>query len=68
MFPKVREVCGNLEILKTLGKIFAKHKFINCKKQPSYLKRLIRSSSFSTNKPTFKATKCGKTCFFAIIL
>ena len=58
----------NFENLKILGKIFAKHKFINCEKQPSYLKKLKRSSSFSTNRPTFKATKCGKTYFFAIML
>ena len=32
------------------------------------LKRLLCSSDFLTNKPTFKTTKCGKSCFVAIIL
>ena len=59
MFPKVREIYGNLQTLKTLGKIFAKHKLIACKIQPSYLKRL----KFSTNRPTFKTAKCRKSCF-----
>ena len=33
------------------------------KRQPSNLKRLLCSSNSSTNKPTFKTTKCGKSCF-----
>ena len=28
VFPKVREIYGNLQTTKTLGKIFAKHKLI----------------------------------------
>ena len=63
VFPKVREIYRNLQTSKTLGKIFAKHKLIDCKRQPSNLKRLLCSSNFSTNKPTFKTTKCGKSCF-----
>ena len=63
MFPKVREVYGNLQISKTLGEIFTKHKLIDCKRQPSNLKRLLCSSKFSASKPTFKTTKCRKSCF-----
>ena len=63
VFPKVREIYRNLQTSKTLGKIFAKHKLIDCKRQPSNLKRLLCSSNFSTNKPTFKTTKCRKSCF-----
>ena len=62
-FPKVREIYGNLQTSKTLGKIFAKHKLIDCKRQPSNLKRLLCSSNCSTNKLTFKTTKCRKRCF-----
>ena len=62
-FPKVREIYGNLETSKNLGKIFAKHKLIDCKRQPSNLKRLSCSLNFSTNKPTFRTTKFGKRCF-----
>ena len=56
---KPRETYGNLQTSKTLDKTFAKHKLIDCKRQPSNLKRLSCSSNFSTNKPTFKTTKCG---------
>ena len=63
VFLKVREIYGNLQTSKTLGKIFAKHKLIDCKRQPSNLKRLLCSSDFSTNKSTFKTTKCDKSCF-----
>ena len=56
VFPKVRKICGNLQTSKTLGKIFTKHKLIDCKRQPSNLKRLLCSSNFSTNKPTVKTT------------
>ena len=59
MFPKVWEIYGNLQTSKTLGKIFAKHKLIDSKRQPSNLEKLLCSSNFSANKPT----KCGKTCF-----
>ena len=31
VFPKVREMYGQLQILKNLGKAFAKHKLIDCK-------------------------------------
>ena len=41
MFPKVREIYGNLQTSKTLGKIFANHKLIDCKREPSNLKRLL---------------------------
>ena len=64
VFLKVREIYTNLQTSKTLGKIFAKHKLIDRKKQPSNLKRLLCSSNFSTNKPTFKTTKSGKSCFY----
>ena len=67
MFPKVSEIYRNLQTSKTLSKIFAKHKLIDCKRQPSNLKRLLFSSNFSTNKPTFKTKKCGKSCFCCII-
>ena len=63
VFPKLREIYGNLQTSKTLGKIFAKHKLIDCKRQPSNLKRLLCSSNFSANQPTFKTTKCGKSYF-----
>ena len=63
VFPKVREIYGNLQTSKTLSKIFAKHKLIDCKRQPSNLKRLLCSSNFSTNKLTFKTIKCRKICF-----
>ena len=62
MFPKVRETYRNLQILETLSKMFAKHKLIDSKRQPSNLKRLLCSSNCS-NKPTFKTTKCRKNCF-----
>ena len=61
VFPKVREIYRNLQTSKTLIKIFAKHKLIDCKRQPSNMKRLLCSLNFSTNKPTFKTTKCGKS-------
>ena len=63
MFPKVREIYGSVQSLKTLDKIFAKRKLIDCKREPSNLKRLLCSSKFLTNKSTFKLTKCGKSCF-----
>ena len=63
MCPKVREIYRNLQTSKTLGKIFTKHKLIDCKRQPSNLERLLCSSNFSTNKPTFKTPKCRKSCF-----
>ena len=62
VFPKVTEIYGNLETLKTLSKIFAKYKLIDCKRQSSNLKRLL-CFRLLTNKPTFKTTKCRKSCF-----
>ena len=35
VFPKVREIDRNLQTSKTLSKKFAKHKLIDCKRQPS---------------------------------
>ena len=57
MFPKERETS------KTIGKIFAKHLLIDCKRQPSNLSGLLFLSNFSTNIPTFKITRCRKSCF-----
>ena len=51
VFPKVTEIYGNFQTSKTFGKIFAKHKLIDYKRQPSNLKKLLCSSNFSTNKP-----------------
>ena len=33
-FPKVKEKYGNIQTLKSLDKIFAKHTLIKCKRQP----------------------------------
>ena len=63
VLTKVRGIYRNLQTSKTLGKIFSKHKLIDCKRQSFNLKRLLFSSNFSTNKPTFKTTKCRKSCF-----
>ena len=63
VFPKVRKIYGNLKTSETLDKIFAKHKLIDCKRQPCNWKKLLCSSNFSTNKPTFKTIKFGKSCF-----
>ena len=63
MFLKVTKIYGNLQTSKFLRKIFAKHKLIDCKKQPSNLKRLLCSSNLSRKKSTFKRTKCEKGCF-----
>ena len=41
VLPKVREIYGNLQTSKTLGKIFAEHKLIDFKRQPSNLRRLF---------------------------
>ena len=54
-----RKIYGNLETLKTLGKILAKHELIDCKRQPSNLEILLCSPNFSTNQPTFETTKCS---------
>ena len=43
--------------------MFSKHKLIYCKSQQSNLKRLLCSSNFSTDKPTFKTTKCDRSSF-----
>ena len=63
VFPKVREIYRNLQTSKTLGEILAKHKLIDFKRESSNLKRLLCSSKFLTNKPTFKTTKSRKGCF-----
>ena len=63
VFLKIKETYGNLQSSKTFGKILAKRKLIDCKWQPSNLKRLLCSSNLSTNKPTFKTTKFIKSCF-----
>ena len=68
VFPKVTEIYRNLQTSKTLGKTFAKNKLIDCKRQASTLKRLLSSSNFSTNIPTFKIRKCRKSCFVAITI
>ena len=62
MFPKVREIYGNLQTSKTSGKTSAKYNLIDCKRQPSYFKSLLSSSNFSTNKLT------KKVAFVAIVL
>ena len=41
VFPEVREIYGNLQNSKTLGKTIARHKLIDCKRQQSNLKRLL---------------------------
>ena len=61
-FPKVRKIYGNLHTSRFFGKIFAKHKSVDCKRQPSNLKKLLCPLNFSTHKPTFKTRKCGKSC------
>ena len=57
----MREIYGNFQNSKTLGKIFAW--LIDWLKKTTILKRPLCSSKFSTNKPTFKTKKCGKSCF-----
>ena len=46
VFPKVREIYGNLKTSKTLGKVFAKHKLIDCKRQLSNFKRFYVLQTF----------------------
>ena len=58
VFPKVRETYRNLQTSETLGKIFAKHRLIDCKSQPSNLKRLLCSSK--DNKINFQNNKMRK--------
>ena len=65
---KIREIYGNFQTSKTLDKIFAKHNLIDCKRQPSNLKRLLCSSDFSTNKQLSKKQNVEKVAFVAIIL
>ena len=62
VFPKVRQIYENFQISKTLGKIFLKHKLVDCERETSNLKRLLCSSNISTKKPTFKKAKCWKSC------
>ena len=51
-----------MQTLKALGKIFTEHKFVNCKRQPSNLKKLLCSSK-QRHSPTFKTKKCKKVVF-----
>ena len=62
VFPKVREIYENLQTLKTLSKIFAKRKLIDCRREPFNFKRLFCSSNFLTNKKK-KKKKSGKSYF-----
>ena len=55
VFSKVREIYRNLQTSNTLGK----YKEIDFKRQPVNFGRLLCSSDFLTNKPTFKTTKSG---------
>ena len=43
MFLKVSKIYTNLQTSKTLSKIFAKQKLVDCKRQPSNFKRLLCS-------------------------
>ena len=67
-FPKVREMYGNLQTLRYLGKIFPKHRLIDRKRQPSNLKRLLYSSNFSKISQLSKQQNTEKVAFVAIIL
>ena len=40
---ELREIYRNLRTSKTLGKVFAKHKLTDCKRQPSNLKMLFQT-------------------------
>ena len=64
VFPR-REIYRNFQASKILGKIFAKDKVIDCERQPSNLKRPLRFSNFSTNKPSDKMRK--KVTFVVIM-
>ena len=68
VFLKVRVIYGNFQTSKTLDKIFAKHNLIDCKRQPSNLKRFLCSSYFSTNKQLSKKQNVEKVAFVAITL
>ena len=63
VLPKVREIYRRFQTSKALGKIFAKHKLIDFKRQPSNSKRLLCSLNISTTKRTFKTAKSRKSCF-----
>ena len=53
VFLKIRKMHGNRQTSKTLVKIFAKHKLLDCEREPSNLKRFLCSSNFYTNQLTF---------------
>ena len=66
VFPKVREIHRNFQTSKSLGKIFANHKLINCKRQPSNLKRLLQT--FQQINQLSKQQTVEKVAFVVIIL
>ena len=68
VFPKVREMYGQLQILKTLGKAFAKHKLIDCKRQPSNLKRLLVLETFQQINQLSKQQNMENVAFVVILL
>ena len=68
MFPKVREIYGNLQTSETLGKIFAKHKLIDCNRQPFNLKRLLFNQTFQQIIQLSKQQNAEKVAFVVIIL
>ena len=68
LFPKVREIYRNLQTSKNLGKLFAKHKLIDCKRQPSNLKRLYVLQTFQQINQLSKQQNAAKVAFVLIIL
>ena len=69
LFPKVREIYENFQTSKTLGKIFAKYKLIDCKRQPSNLKRLFYVlQTFHQINQLSKQQNVEKVAFVVIIL
>ena len=60
MFPKVREIYGNLQTSKTLGKIFANHKLIDCKREPSNLKGFYIFFKLFNKQTNFQNNKMRK--------
>ena len=67
MFSKVREIHGNLETSKTLGKIFARHKLIDCKGQLCHLKSFHVLQIFQQINQLSKQ-KTGQKVAFAVTL
>ena len=68
VFLKVREIYGNLQTLKTLGKIFVKHKLFDCKREPSNLRSVLCSSTFQQINQLSMQQNAEKVAFAAIIL